>query len=392
MKRLQVRDEELSAPKRPVGAVTEAVEREPEDRRRHAVLGHARGDVRMVMLHGDRRQIDVACVLRRQILGVQVVRHDLGNDAVQRAKMCDRLFERPPRREVLEVADVVARHDLGPLRDGDRALELRADGEDLHRCRDRQAHRLRCVTAGAAEELHATAGGTRDRVVAPNVNRPVMREESVREHAQPRDRIVVGVGDRLVAEVPARAHDRSADAREEEMVERAVRQEHAELGEAGCDAGCDGRLRLRSSCRREHDRTARRAQCGLRDRVDVAQVSGGVDITHHDCERFVVTRLAPPQLPDRGRVRRVDRQVIPADALHGDDSPGGERIDGGQQRRVLNREHRAVASAPRELRAARRARVGLRVEPPIAGIVVLGAALCAHREAGHRRRGPVVRH
>ena len=53
---------------------------------------------------------------------------------------------------------------------------------------------------------------------------------------------------------------------------------------------------------------------------------------------------------------------------------------------------RAGRVAPRELRPALRARVGLRVEAPVGGIVVLGTAGGAHREAAHRRGRTVVRH
>ena len=49
-------------------------------------------------------------------------------------------------------------------------------------------------------------------------------------------------------------------------------------------------------------------------------------------------------------------------------------------------------SSSRARRAARRAGVRLGVEAPVAGIVVLAPAGGAHREAGHGRGGPVVRH
>ena len=60
---------------------------------------------------------------------MQVVGHDLGRDAVEVAEVVDGLQERLVRGQVLEVADVVAGHDDVALRDRDRALQLRADGQ-----------------------------------------------------------------------------------------------------------------------------------------------------------------------------------------------------------------------------------------------------------------------
>src|ERR1019366_9482084 len=45
----------------------------------------------------------------------------------------------------------------------------------------------------------------------------------------------------------------------------------------------------------------------------------------------------------------------------------------------------------RERRAARRASVRLRVEAPVGGVLILGAALFAHGEARHGGVRPVVR-
>ena len=55
-------------------------------------------------------------------------------------------------------------------------------------------------------------------------------------------------------------------------------------------------------------------------------------------------------------------------------------------------ERLAAAVEQLDARPADGAGVRLRVEAPVAGIVVLGLARRAHREAGHRRRRPVVGH
>ena len=126
---VEVGHQELAAPERAVGAVAEPVEREPEHRFGAAVLHHARGDVRVVVLHRDRREVEVEGELRRQVLRMEIVRDDLGPHAVQRGEMVDRLHERLVGREVLEVADVMAGDDVVAARDRDRRLQLRADRE-----------------------------------------------------------------------------------------------------------------------------------------------------------------------------------------------------------------------------------------------------------------------
>ena len=57
---VEVGDQQLAAPQRAVGAVAEAVEGEAEHRLGAAVLDHARRDVGVVVLHGDRRQVELA--------------------------------------------------------------------------------------------------------------------------------------------------------------------------------------------------------------------------------------------------------------------------------------------------------------------------------------------
>ena len=82
---VEVGQQELAAPEGAVDAVAEPVEREPEHRFRATVLHHARGDVRVVVLHGRRRQVEVERELGRQVLRVEVVRDHLREHAVQRA-------------------------------------------------------------------------------------------------------------------------------------------------------------------------------------------------------------------------------------------------------------------------------------------------------------------
>ena len=112
----EVRDEELPSPQRAVGAVAESVERQRQHGADPAVLGEARRDVRVVVLHADGSEIEVRRELAREVLRVKIVRDDFGRHRIERAEVVDRLHERPVRGEMLEITDVVARDDLGRRR------------------------------------------------------------------------------------------------------------------------------------------------------------------------------------------------------------------------------------------------------------------------------------
>ena len=240
----QVGDEELAAPERAVGAVPDAVEADRQHRLGAAVLDETRRGVGVVVLHSDRRQPELEGELRRQVLRMEVVGDDLGHDPVQPGKVVDRLEERPVRRQVLEVADVMAGDDVAALGDGDGALQLRTDGEHGgRRGVEGQRQRLRRVAARPTQQLDPAAGGTGDRVVAADVDRAVVGQQAGDHRAEAVDGVGVVVGDRFVAEVAARHHQRPADTVEQQVVQRAVGQHHAELRETGCDPvdhGCGG--------------------------------------------------------------------------------------------------------------------------------------------------------
>ena len=98
------------------------------------MLGQACRQVRVVVLDAD--QLDPVAlerVLRREVLGVQVVGDHLGRHREQRAEVLDPVGERAQRLVVLEVADVVTDPGTGAAREAERALELGAAGEQRPR-------------------------------------------------------------------------------------------------------------------------------------------------------------------------------------------------------------------------------------------------------------------
>ena len=77
---LEVAAQQLAAPERPVGAVARPVEDERERRPLLAVLGETRRGVGVVVLDADELRVLLERPLRRQVLGMEVVRDDLGLD------------------------------------------------------------------------------------------------------------------------------------------------------------------------------------------------------------------------------------------------------------------------------------------------------------------------
>ncbi len=194
------------------------------------------------------------------------------------------------------------------------------------------------------------------------------------------DGVGVVVGDRLVAVVAAGHHERAADTGEEQVVERAVGQEHAQLGEAGrhpvghpIAGGAPG----------EHDRagageTSARLGRRRRGRTAGGRRRGRPPSPRRACRRGPCAGAARPRRRRRWRRRRGGSRRCPSLPTI---APVVERGDGSVEGGIAER-----PGACRRRRAMR-ARgpqagtgVGLGVEAAVAGIVVLGAARRAHGE------------
>ena len=237
----EVGDEELSAPQRPVGPETESVEAHGQHGRDTTVLDHARGGMGVMVLDADEWTVELDGELRREVLRVEVMGDEVGDHTVQRRQVFDRLEERGVRGDVFEVADVMAGDHVGALGHRHRVLQLRSDGEDSDgRGVERQPDRLGGIATRATQQLHSSGVRTRDRVVTADVDGAVVAEQPVGQRSQSADGVVVVVGDRLVAAVAARHHERTADALEQEVVQRAVRQHHPQLRQIWRDRLDDG--------------------------------------------------------------------------------------------------------------------------------------------------------
>ena len=172
------------------------------------------------------------------------------------------------------------------------------------------------------------------------------------------------------------------------MVQRRVRQHHAELGGARRDGGGDGRVRQPG---REDDRALHAGEGALGVRGEVDEFTRRVEVAGHQRERLLLAPLATAQRGDRALVGRAAREVIAADSLHRDHETRREGQGRGMHGvgRVATRIAARRVDEPRR-RAAFGAGVRLRVEAPVARIVVLRLTAAAHDEAGHRGLRPVV--
>ncbi len=220
-----------------------------------------------------------------------------------------------------------------------------------------------------------------------------MVEHRIGEGGQPLGHVVIGVADRVVGTVGARQDDRSGRIGtrigygcEQQMMNRRVREQHADERVTGRHCGIDGSV---GSASQQHHRPSRAAQkCGL-GVVDLGVRTRGVKPVDHDDEGLATARLSLPQLRDGCGVVGRTCEVIAADALDGDDGAGGKCLLRRHQCRVDLGDPDSAAGEPQR-RPAMRTRDGLCVEPAIGGVLVFHGAAVAHGEVGHGGRGPVI--
>ena len=169
-------------------------------------------------------------------------------------------------------------------------------------------------------------------------------------------------------------------------MQRRVGQHHPEVGRARRHGRGDRSI---GAPRREHDRPARRAQERARRVVELDERLGRVEVRRHHGERPLLAVLARAQRGDRVLVGGQAGQVIAADALDGDDRAAAQqRRRGGDRRRRHRRPRRrpAARAGPHAGQA-----LGCAWKRRSDGSSYSAWQAGAHREARHRRVGPVVR-
>ena len=218
----------------------------------------------MVMLHADlQRRGARQRVARRQIVGVQIVRDDSRLDAQETRQPLRGRDVRVVGGDVLEIADV--RSGIGAVAeaDADRVLQQRA-AASTGCANGGDADRPRHVTSRPAQA--ATGAPAITRVTESSQNASMSRSCSrkiVGHRRQARDGVVVAIGERLVADVARRHHERPADAAQQQVMQRRVGKHQADQRRVRRHQARQRRMRTRP---RQHDRPGHRRSAAIAPR------------------------------------------------------------------------------------------------------------------------------
>ena len=231
-----VGDEKLAAPDAAIASIASSVERNADDRPRDAVFGNDARNVRVVMLYADGCDpLAIQRVCRRCVVRMQVVGDDGRLDVCQPLERLDGPLERLQHVEVPQVADVRAEHHCTVCSDADGVLQVRAAGENRHRKLERCRNCHRDVAARTANEHLAPTQPPRDRIITTVFDGAIMKEKEIGDRAEASQRFLVAAGNRFVAAIATGHHQQCGaaceffDIRQQQMMQRRVRQHHAEV-------------------------------------------------------------------------------------------------------------------------------------------------------------------
>ena len=225
------------------------------------MFGHDGDDVRVVVLHEDDVIRAGTCLgpVTSVVAGMRIRDGALRFDLVHVAELLDRTLEGDERLRAPHVADVLAHPRVVTSREAKGVLEL---APDRQRRRDAggQPNRQRRVAARAADRQFVTVDQADHRVVARHMDRPVVTDPCIGDAPQPLPSVRVLEADRLVGEVAARHHEDlrrrvsirdSGHRSKEQMVQRRIREHHADQRVRRCDERRQRRIGARGD---EHDR------------------------------------------------------------------------------------------------------------------------------------------
>ena len=311
-------DEGLAAPQRAVRAVAHAVPGEHDRGLRDAVLGDECRRMGVVVQHGAPGLAERLHPARRRVAGVRVAEPARGPHVVEALQVAHHLLEHLLAAQRAHVAHV-RRHDHAAA-PGQRHGELQVPAHGQHRLRQlgRQLELERRQAATEADRPRPAGCDAHHRVVGRADDRAVVVQEGVGHGGEPRlDLRRIGEH-RLAAHVARGRHHRPAERGEQQVMQRAVGQEGADLAEAGRHGRREAAV---GAPRHEHDRARRVEERRLLDRTDVEFLASRGEpvvaaLREHHGERLVRPSLALAQPPHGGLVARVAQQVVAADAAH----------------------------------------------------------------------------
>ncbi len=264
-------------------------------------------------------------------------------------------------------------------------LLLRAAGQDVTFRREGQPQGIGSEAARPPERHDRLAQHPNHGIIVARIDIAIVEQELVRDLCQSLDRLAIADGDRLFAQVAARHHERPVEASQQQMVERRVRKHQPQSVEPWRDVGGD--LCVRPPPHQD-DRSFAALQRVELDLGRRAQPLSPLQVGDHQRERLAVSALARTQPRHRLRARGVARQLKATQPLDGDDLSLAQQLRALLDRVRAPRLHLAVAQP--HLGTTRRTGHRLRVEAPVAWVLVLAPAIVAHGETAHRRAPAVV--
>ena len=242
----------------------------------------------------------------------------------------------------------------------ERVLQLGPAGEQVPAAVHRQRQRAGHEAARAAQEHRTLLGHAHDGVVGARLDRAVVQEEEVGDVGEPRARVVVLVGDRLVGDVAARHHERLA------RRQPASRWWSGEYGSitpsSGAPGATDGATRAPGRLGASTIGRAGDSSSSSRGRAHRHQVARRRGVGGHQREWLVLAVLARAQLRHRVLVLGQAGEVEAAEPLDGDDRALPERprcrLDRIGRARVVDRSRRPRTRAARAGRSQGRRSAG----------------------------------
>ncbi len=249
------------------------------------------------------RQAAGACPARRRVVGVCVAQDDFGAHVVESLQVRRHLREHLLAAQRAHVPDV-RRHDDAPVPgQRDRRLQVTADGQHGPWHGTRQFEFQRRDAAPQADGTGTTRNDAHDGVVGGPRDRAVVVQEGVRNLGETLLCFRRGRQHGFAAHVAGRRDQRSAEVVQQQLVQRAVRQEDTDLGEARCDV-------RRKSRARTSDATAR-SNAPDRARRHVRQVPDRTRRGRRPARPGRATDTSPPAACPGGACARAIAPRLP---------------------------------------------------------------------------------
>ena len=137
---------------------------------------------------------------------------------------------------MVKVAQVMTEEGMAAATERECRFHLPSQGQCGYRARQGQDERGGCVSPRAPQRQFQARYDSRHGIVAPEMDRPVVRQEQIGDTREPCDRVAFFIGDRLIGCISTGHDERHAiQLAQNEMMKRRIGQHHAQRGVPGRD-------------------------------------------------------------------------------------------------------------------------------------------------------------